>query len=113
MVKSHHRGLKMRAVAFFLFCIFSGQAAAQTTECQSIPKASDRLACCDRAAPPKAAGKPTASKISAVPAKPVASNAPSDQGQVIGFEAKDHLPGMLRVLERLEKLIRDLDGQLP
>jgi hypothetical protein len=53
-------------------------------------KASDRLACYDRAAPPKAAGKPAASKVSAVPAKPVASNAPSDQGQVVDMLAVEN-----------------------
>jgi len=33
-------------------CAFCGPAIAQTAECQSIPKASDRLACYDRAMPP-------------------------------------------------------------
>jgi hypothetical protein len=86
----------MRAVAFFVFCIFSGQAAAQTSECQSVPKGTDRLACYDRAAPPTAARKPTASKGSAlnisteVPAKPVASNAPPDQGQVVDMLAVEN-----------------------
>jgi len=39
----------------------SAGATAQTTECQSIPKASDRLACYDKAAPPTS-GKPTKSQ---------------------------------------------------
>ena len=38
-------------------CAFCGPAIAQTTQCQSIPKASDRLACYDKAAPPMAKGK--------------------------------------------------------
>jgi hypothetical protein len=85
----------MRAVALFVFCIFSGQAAAQTSECQSVPKGTDRLACYDRAAPPTAAGKPTSSKgsavsVSTVPAKPVASNAPPDQGQVVDMLAVEN-----------------------
>ena len=78
----------MRAVALFLFCIFSGQAAAQTSECQSVPKASDRLACYDRAAPPRAVGKPTASKVSA--AKPVTAGAPQDQGGVVDMLAVEN-----------------------
>ena len=35
-----------------LLCSLSGTAIAQTTECRSIPKASDRLACYDRLSPP-------------------------------------------------------------
>ena len=43
----------------------SGQAAvAQTSECSTIPKASDRLACYDRATPPSSA-KPVVAKQSA------------------------------------------------
>lgn len=44
-------------VALFAFC---EPAIAQTAECQSIPKASDRLACYDRAAPPIGRVKPAA-----------------------------------------------------
>jgi hypothetical protein len=44
-------------IAFFAFC---GPAIAQTAECQSVPKASDRLACYDKAAPPASKAKPAA-----------------------------------------------------
>jgi hypothetical protein len=53
----------MRVIALLvLLCTLSEVAIAQTTQCQSIPKASDRLACYDRAAPPKAVDKDAASK---------------------------------------------------
>jgi hypothetical protein len=51
-------------------------AVAQTSECSTVPKASDRLACYDRATPPSAA-KPSALK------KAAASNTPSDQGSLV------------------------------
>jgi len=52
-------------------------AIAQTSECSTVPKASDRLACYDRAKPPSAA-KPVTSKQ-----KAAASNTSSDQGSVV------------------------------
>src|SRR5882757_7761749 len=52
-------------------------AVAQTSECSTVPKASDRLACYDRAAPPSAA-KPAMSKQ-----KAAAANAPPEQGAVV------------------------------
>jgi hypothetical protein len=46
-----------------LLCAFSDVASAQTTsQCQSITKASDRLACYDRASPPPTLSKPAPSK---------------------------------------------------
>jgi hypothetical protein len=42
-------------------------AIAQTSECSTVPKASDRLACYDRAMPPTAGKKPAASRTSAPP----------------------------------------------
>jgi hypothetical protein len=48
---------KMRVIALFLLCMFSETAIAQTSECQSIPKASARLACYDKMSPPIAPGK--------------------------------------------------------
>ncbi len=42
------------------FCAFCAPAIAQTNECQSIPKASDRLACYDKATPPTGRVKPAA-----------------------------------------------------
>ena len=51
----------MKAVALLVvLCTFCGPAIAQTSECQSIPKASDRLACYDKAASPTARVKPSA-----------------------------------------------------
>ena len=58
----------MRIVALlFLLGTVSDVATAQTSECQSIPKASDRLACYDKATPPTAVRKPAASRTSAPP----------------------------------------------
>ncbi len=50
-------------VAFSAFC---GPAIAQT-ECQSVPKASDRLACYDRAAPPISRSKSAATSPASSP----------------------------------------------
>jgi hypothetical protein len=54
----------MKTVALLVvLCAACGPAAAQTSECQSVPKASDRLACYDRLMPPtsksKSSAKPT------------------------------------------------------
>jgi hypothetical protein len=52
----------MKSIAILVaLCAFCGAATAQTTECQSIQKASDRLACYDKAMPPLAKRKPTTS----------------------------------------------------
>jgi hypothetical protein len=59
----------MKSIALLVvLCAFCGPATAQTSECQSIPKASDRLACYDRAMPPMNRAKPA-----------VASSTPSPQ----------------------------------
>jgi hypothetical protein len=59
----------MKQIAlFFALCVFCGPAIAQTTECQSVPKASDRLACYDRAMPPIGKAKPAAA--SSTPSMP-------------------------------------------
>ena len=81
----------MRVIALLvLLCTLSEVAIAQTTECQSIPKASDRLACYDRAAPPKAVDKAAASKTAA-PDKAAASKAPTDQqGTVVDMLAVEN-----------------------
>jgi hypothetical protein len=50
-------------------------AVSQTSECSTVPKASDRLACYDRATPPSAA-KPMAPKQKA-------ASADTDQGTVV------------------------------
>jgi len=52
-------------------------AVAQTSECSTIPKARDRLACYDRAKPPSSA-KPGVTKQ-----KTAASSTSSDQGSVV------------------------------
>jgi hypothetical protein len=77
-------------VLLALLCTFSEVALAQAPECQSIPKASDRLACYDRAAPPKAVGKRAASKTSAAPDKQAAPATPADQGQVVDMLAVEN-----------------------
>jgi hypothetical protein len=84
--------MKMRVVALLiLLCTFSEVASAQTTQCQSIPKASDRLACYDRAAPPTAAAKPPAmSKTPTGTDKPAASETPPDQGKVVDMLAVEN-----------------------
>jgi hypothetical protein len=57
----------MRAIVLlFLLGTLSDVAIAQTPECRLIPKASDRLACYDKAAPPTTARGPAASRTPAV-----------------------------------------------
>ena len=58
-------------VLLIALCALCGPAIAQTTECQSIPKASDRLACYDRTLPPKNMAKATsASTTPSTPSTP-------------------------------------------
>ena len=66
----------MKKIVLLALLCTSSEALAQTPQCLSIPKASDRLACYDRAAPPTAAAKPAASSA---PDKAAASKAPTDQ----------------------------------
>ena len=82
----------MRVITLLvLLCTISGVASAQTTQCQSIPKASDRLACYDRAAPPTAAGKPAASNPPTAPDKAAASKTPNDQqGTIVDMLAVEN-----------------------
>ena len=73
---------RMRIIALLLvlLCTLSGVASAQTTQCQSIPKASDRLVCYDRAAPPTAAAAPSAmSKATSVTDRSI----PPEQSKII------------------------------
>jgi hypothetical protein len=73
-------------------------SVVQTAQCQSVPKASDRLACYDRMNPPTAAGKPAPtatdksakSKTPTVPGKPATSDTPADQGQVVDMLAVEN-----------------------
>jgi type II secretory pathway component PulL len=68
--------MKVLLLTALLVVICHG-ADAQTPECSKVPKASDRLACYDRATPPSAA-KPATSKQ-----KAAASNTSRDQGTVV------------------------------
>jgi len=54
-------------VLLVALCAFCEPAIAQTSECRSVPKASDRLACYDKAAPPNSRGKPDATSQTASP----------------------------------------------
>jgi hypothetical protein len=47
-------------VLLVAICALCAPAIAQTNDCQSISKASDRLVCYDKAAPPISRGKPAA-----------------------------------------------------
>ena len=60
-------------------CAFYGPAIAQTTDCQSIQKASDRLACYDKAAPAK-------SKAKAATASPAPSPQPGQAVDLLAAE---------------------------
>jgi hypothetical protein len=81
----------MREIALIaLLCTFSEVKFAQTPECKSMPKASDRLACYDRAARPTAASKPATSKTPTTQGGPAASKAPADQAQVVDMLAAEN-----------------------
>lgn len=57
----------MKSVALLVvLSALCGPAVAQAADCQSIPKASDRLACYDKSTPPAGRAKPAAA--SAAPA---------------------------------------------
>jgi hypothetical protein len=77
-------------VLLVALCTFSEVAVAQSTQCQSIPKASARLACYDRAEPPMAAAKPATSKTRPGPANPAPSETPPEQGQVVDMLAAEN-----------------------
>jgi hypothetical protein len=68
----------MKVILFTsLLLAVSQGAVAQTSECSRVPKASDRLACYDKASPPSAA-KAVAPKNNAV-----ASGASPDQATMV------------------------------
>lgn len=70
----------MKPVALLVALIaFCEPAIAQTAECQSIPKASDRLACYDKAVPPIGRVKPAA-------ASPAPSAQPAQPGDLLADE---------------------------
>ena len=76
----------MRLIApLILIFAFHGQVIAQTTQCQFVPKASDRLACYDRATPPTAAPK-----TPAVTGKTAATGAAVDQVQAVDMLAVEN-----------------------
>ena len=78
-------GEKVRLIAaLILIFAFHGQGIAQTVECQSIPKASDRLACYDRATPPTGVRK-----APAVAGK-TAAGPPADQAQAVDMLAAEN-----------------------
>jgi hypothetical protein len=81
---------KMKKIFLLALLCASSETLAQTPQCQSIPKASDRLACYDRAAPPTAVGKPASSKTPTAPDKPAASNTPPEQGKVLDMLAAEN-----------------------
>jgi hypothetical protein len=68
----------MKVVMFTSLLLAASQGAvAQTSKCARVPKASDRLACYDKATPP-AFAKAVASKN-----KAAASDTPRDQATVV------------------------------
>jgi hypothetical protein len=67
--------MKFLLLASLMFVGCQG-AFAQTSECSTVPKASDRLACYDRTMPPSAAKPVTKQKAAATTASP-------DQGTVV------------------------------
>ena len=69
-----------------LFILVGQGAIAHASECSAVPKASDRLACYDKATPPVAA-KPVKPKF---PLSPVSSTSPPDQGQVVDMLAVEN-----------------------
>ena len=79
-------GKNVRLIAaLILIFAFHGPLIAQTTQCQSIPKASDRLACYDRATPPIGASKAPAAK-----GKTAAAGPPADQAQAVDMLAAEN-----------------------
>ena len=78
--------MKLFPLAVLLVSVGQG-AVAHASECSTVPKASDRLACYDRATPPVAAN-PVKPKS---PLSPVAaSTSPPDQGQVVDMLAVEN-----------------------
>jgi hypothetical protein len=57
-MKFNLRVCEVRAFFLAILLVSLSEVAIAQTECSSIPKASDRLACYDKANPPIAVGKP-------------------------------------------------------
>jgi hypothetical protein len=70
--------MKVLPLAALLVVICQG-ASAQTSECSTVPKASDRLACYDRATPPT----PAKSARPKSPPSPDKATIPPDQKQLV------------------------------
>jgi hypothetical protein len=73
---------KMRLAALLpMLFLLPGMAAAQTPECRTVPKATDRLACYDKAAPPRALENSAATKAAAGArtGNPAQKQVPADQ----------------------------------
>jgi hypothetical protein len=69
--------MAMKSVALMVaLCVLCGPAIAQTSQCQSIPKASDRLACYDRAAPPTGKSRNAATSPAPLPPPELGSSDP-------------------------------------
>jgi hypothetical protein len=78
----------MKIVALLAFlCTFSEVTFAHTAECKLIPKASDRLACYDKAAPLFAVGE--SSKTVTTPDKSAASKTPAGRRFVDMLDAEN------------------------
>jgi hypothetical protein len=72
----------MRLAALLpMLCLLPAIAAAQTPECRTVPKATDRLACYDKAAPPRALENSAATKAAAGArtGNPAQKQVPTDQ----------------------------------
>jgi hypothetical protein len=79
----------MRVISLaVLFCGLCQGAVAQTSTCSTVPKASDRLACYDRAVPPIA--KSGTLKNSPSPVKSSASEAPNKQMNTVDLLAVEN-----------------------
>jgi hypothetical protein len=83
-VLSEGEKVRLMAALILIFAIH-GQVIAQTMQCQSIPKASDRLACYDKAAPPVGASKTAVAK-----GKTAAANSSPDQVQAVDMLAAEN-----------------------
>jgi hypothetical protein len=76
----------VRLVAALILIFAShGPVIAQSTLCQSVAKARDRLACYDRATPPA-----VSPKAPAVTGKRAAPSPPADQAQVVDMLAVEN-----------------------
>ncbi|TMJ89133.1 MAG: hypothetical protein E6G79_01420 [Alphaproteobacteria bacterium] len=75
-----HWRIAMKSVALLVaFCAFCAPALAQTSECQSVAKPTNRLACYDKAMPPSSKAKPAASL-------PVSSTQPGQMVDLLAAE---------------------------